>query len=87
MRLRKLLEENLRISNCLKGNNENYEGMKGDLEEKNLIIEQMVSDNTALAKACQDKDDENKKLQENISNLKSKSDKQKKLLNSQKKTK
>ena len=55
--------------------------------EKDGVIEQMRVDNVALAQACKDKDEEIEKLKLDHTDLKSKHEKQKKLLVAQKKTK
>lgn len=85
LRLREMLENNFKITPG--PSTSEIKVLQHHNDEKNVVIEQMRDDNTALAQAWKEKDDYIANINQTITDLKNKNDKQKKLLASQKKTK
>ena len=86
LRLRNILEENFK-SKAGKEQQQEAKALKSGLQERDVFIDTMRSDNMALAQAWSIKDEEITKLTNSVADFKSKYDKQKKLINSLKKTK
>jgi myosin heavy subunit len=85
LRLRTLLEVNFRAAPSQ--NNSEIKVLQHHNDEKNMVIEQMRDDNTALALACKEKEEQIVDQNLTITDFKNKNEKQKKLLAIQKKTK